>query len=495
MVLDYTFFGRCSMAYQLHSIGWYFLLCLAVMFVFRRSLPPAAGMLALCIFIVDESHAFPVAWWSNRNAVVAVGLGFMGLAAHLRWREQHWRPGLFLSLIAYSAALLAAEIGLGTLAYVLSYELFGAKDKITKRFLYVLPASIVAITYYVFYQFAGYGVTGSDIYIDPAYSPLRYFMVALPRFLILAGTQLFSFPCELTLLHFVWSYPLVLLGTLSIFVIFLILKRIWPNLSEKEQDALRWLIPGAIMAAAPSLVALVSSRVLLAPSLGGSAVIAVIINHLWNAKLHGVATGKKSQLPKWCRYLMWHLVIVHLCIAALSWPIQVFGLNALHDMLNEHIRNSALDESRMRDSQVVLFNASDAYTALYPIALRHFDKIALPKSWLALSLAPFPHRLYRVSEREMELEIVGGQMFTTVFERLIRSKDHPLLPGDYVELDGLRITVIEVGDLGPSRIHLLFDEKPEHERYQLLYFHEHKYRRLIPPDIGEYMFIERAKPW
>ena len=127
MLLDHTLFGRFAPAYHVHSTLWHILLALGAMLILRRNFTPALGVLALFLFVLDDSHAFPVVWWSNRNAVVAVSLGFLGVAAHQRWREDAWKPGLPLSLLAFTGGLLAAEIGLSTMAYVLAYELFGAR--------------------------------------------------------------------------------------------------------------------------------------------------------------------------------------------------------------------------------------------------------------------------------------------------------------------------------------------------------------------------------
>ena len=150
----------------MHSILWHFLMALSAMLVFRRVLPPTVGVLALFLFVLDESHAFPVAWWSNRNAVVAAAFGFLGVAAHLRWREDGWRMGLPLSLTAFAASVLSAEIGLCALAYVLAYEVFGARGGLWRRAASLLPASLLACAYVLLYKWAGYGAMHSDIYLD-----------------------------------------------------------------------------------------------------------------------------------------------------------------------------------------------------------------------------------------------------------------------------------------------------------------------------------------
>ncbi len=112
MVLDHAVFGRWAPGYHLHCALWYAFMAGMVALLFRRSLGGGLAVLALFLFAVDESHAFPVGWWSNRNAVVAGALCLAGVAAHLRWREDGWKPGLPLSLPRFFLGLLAGESGL-----------------------------------------------------------------------------------------------------------------------------------------------------------------------------------------------------------------------------------------------------------------------------------------------------------------------------------------------------------------------------------------------
>ena len=491
MTLDYRFFGFFSPAYYAHSILWYLLLCFGVMLILRRSLPPAVGVLALFLFVLDESHALPVSWWSNRNSVVAVALGFLGVAAHLRWREDHWRPGLPLSLAAYTGALLGSENGLGPLAYVLAYELFAARGLPWVRFRCVMPAALLALAYFILYRMGGYGARFSDIYIDPGADPLRYLAVAPFRFVMLSGAQFFMLPCEMILLRPGLASLFVVLGACALAIVALALRLVWPGLDAAEHRALRWLIPGALLAVAPSLAAIVTSRVLLSSSLGGAAIIAVVIVHSWRLLCEGTAPPAVRRL---LRPLMHTFLVLHLGVAALFWPGQVLVIRGVMHHLNGIIRSSEIDEARIQESQLVIVNAPDPYTGLYPVMLRYFDGLPQARSWWTLSIAPFAHRLTRIDDRHMELEIVGGQLFTSPMERLFRSARRPLRPGDYRDLDGLIITVLETGGAGPSRMRLEFAESPESDRYQILVFLDGGFRRIQPPSAGETLELPYALP-
>ncbi len=494
MTLDRACFGDFVPAYHAHSILWRFLFGLAAMLVLRRILPPAVGVTALFLFVLDESHAFPTAWWSNRHAIIAVALGLLGLAAHLRARETGWRPGRFLSLAAFTGALLTSEMGLGVLAYALAYEVFGAQDSPRRRFQSILPAALLALGYVACYRLAGCGAAHSDVYIDPNTDPLGYLFVAPMRFLMLAGAQFFMLPCELTVVRPSLDAVFILLGASALLTVALALWILWPRLDAQERRALRWLIPGALLATTPSLAAIVTSRVLLSASLGGAAVIAIIMVHGLRAVRDSAARGGLRLAPRLTGALAIVFLILHLGVATVSWPVQVAVMRGVSEHLNSLIRNAELDETRIAETQVVVFNAPDPYTGVYPIMLRHFDGRPQPRAWWTISFAPYPHRIVRTGPREMEVEIVGGQMLESVIEQLFRSAKKPLLPGYIRDLDGLTITVLETGDRGPSRLRLSFEEPPESDRYQLLTYQDRALRRFTPPPEGVVIDLPYSLP-
>lgn len=495
MALDHKLFGHFALAYNAHSALWYVFLAFAALLVFRRTLPPAVGVLALLLFVVDESHVLPAVWWSNRHSLIAVGMGCLGIAAHLRWREDNWRAGLPLSLLAYIVALSAAEMGLCMLAYVLAYEVFGRRDAIRQRFLSVLPAALLAIAYLLFYRASGYGAQFSDIYIDPVGDPVAFLTAAPGRFAMLLGAQFFMLPVEATIVRSELEPYFIIIGCIEFLLLAFILYKLWPRFEEKERQALRWLIPGAAMATIPTLAAIVNSRVLMAASVGGAAIIATIIVCLWRElRKQGLSQASDQRkrdgtVPVFARrsmfLLLWGLIVGHLFVAALAWPVQVTVLRVVMNQLNTLIRTSELDESRIVDSQVVVFNPPDPYSGLYPLMLRNFDGHSKPRSWWTISFAPFGHRITRTGEREMEVEVVDGEMLTSIMERLFRSSKRKIPVGYAMDLNGMVVTVLEVGNMGPSRIRLEFEEVPESDRYQMLVFRDGRYRRLDIPLIGE----------
>lgn len=179
MVLDHYLFGEFAFGYHLHSLLWYGLLTWAVYLLFRnRMAPPLAGLCCL-LYIVDDGHIIPALWWSNRNAIVAAAPAVLGLVAHLKWREEGWRPGLPLSLVGYGLGLLGGETALGIFGYLIAWELFHRTDSWRGRVRALAPAGMLAVAYLTVYKVAGFGVYGSGVYLDPL-AEWQTYLAALP---------------------------------------------------------------------------------------------------------------------------------------------------------------------------------------------------------------------------------------------------------------------------------------------------------------------------
>ena len=125
--LDTLVFKDALWLAHVHSTLWYLGLVALCRALYRR-LVPAVALLAAVLFALDDSHTMPVVWLANRNSLISVAFAWLGLWAHLRWREDAWKPGAPLSWLAYVTALLAGETGIAAMAYVVAYELIGRRD-------------------------------------------------------------------------------------------------------------------------------------------------------------------------------------------------------------------------------------------------------------------------------------------------------------------------------------------------------------------------------
>ncbi|MGV3624198.1 MAG: hypothetical protein ACO1OB_25495 [Archangium sp.] len=192
-VFDTLVFKDAVWLAHLHSVLWYVALAAVAGALYRR-LIPALALLAGLLFAIDDGHAMPVIWLANRNAVVAVTFAWLGLWAHLRWREDTWKPGLPLSVLAYVFALLAGETAIAALGYLVAYELVGRRDEWRARVMALLPAAALVLGFSLLYRVLGMGSANSATYVDPGSEPLQFLINAPVRFLANFGGQSMGFP-------------------------------------------------------------------------------------------------------------------------------------------------------------------------------------------------------------------------------------------------------------------------------------------------------------
>jgi hypothetical protein len=473
MVLDHALFGRWAPGYHLHSLLWYAALLAAAGLLFRRTLPGALGLLALLMYAVDAGHAFPVIWWSNRNALVAVVPALLGLWAHLRWREDGWKPGLALSLLGYAIGLCGGETALGVFGYLGAYELLGGRGLLRSRIRALIPAALLGAAYLVGYTRIGGGAYGSGIYIDPIHQPLGYLLRLPGRLLLLMAAHFFGIPAELPILVPATWLPLLALSGVLMLALLMGLRAAWPALSGDEQRSARWWLVGAILSALPVLSTFPSSRLLLLPSLGWMVVVAVVLHTGW----------RHAARP--LRVLAWWMAILNIVIAPLTWPLQSRFICDTGNRAFKAILAAEIDPEAAPRQHVVIVSAQDPLVGFYPMICRLYYGQPMPRSMRALSLAPYTHRLHRTAADAFELEVVDGAMLTTDFEKLMRDNAaYPMRVGDTVRLTGMEVTVLAVGAQGPTRIGCRFDAPLEDPGYCFLSWRDQGLRRLVLPPVG-----------
>jgi len=122
----------------------------------------STGALALWIFAVAPAHMQPYGWIASRHMLVAGVPAMFGVLAHVRAREEGWRPGRWVAPLAVGVGLLGGEAALGGLALWIAYDLAGPSTPGAwrARLLAALPAVAVAAAYLALYTWFGGGTAG-----------------------------------------------------------------------------------------------------------------------------------------------------------------------------------------------------------------------------------------------------------------------------------------------------------------------------------------------
>lgn len=77
--------------------------------------------------------------------MVAASFGVLSLWLHDRFRRDGWAPGAILSPVAFLAALLGGESGIGVAPYLLGYALFLERRSGFARFANIVPHAVAGI--------------------------------------------------------------------------------------------------------------------------------------------------------------------------------------------------------------------------------------------------------------------------------------------------------------------------------------------------------------
>ncbi|NMO13475.1 hypothetical protein HPC49_09550 [Pyxidicoccus fallax] len=479
MAADYALFGENTTAYHVHSLLWYLGLVGVFALLMRRTLAGAVGALALLLFAIDDSHAVPLGWWCNRNAMVSTLPALVGLWLHMEWREHGRKWAAPLSLVALAVGLTGGETALGVFAYVLAYEVLGAKGPWRQRLLGVAPAAVLALVYLAIYKKLGYGSFGSDLYVDPVAQPLAWLKVAAVRIPAMLWGLLLSIPSDLTLMLADAEAITVLVGVGALALVGGMLRAVWPHLSEDERRHSRWMLAGALLALVPVSGTIQGDRLLLVPSLGGAAVIAMVLTHVWRNRARSkgwrVLAGAAAVLA-----------VTHVLLAPLSWYSTSStmggisrGMARVHQLLEKE-----LDVATLPNQRVAVLTLPSPNLSLYASIAWWAKGNTLPRSWWTLSYAYDIHRATRTGSNTLEVELTELRFFDTLYERVHRGAAFMLKQGDEVKLDGLTVKVVEADARGIKRLSYTFDVPLEDPSLVLMHWKNRRLERLAIPALN-----------
>jgi hypothetical protein len=456
--LDERLWPGCGVLPHLHSLLWWALVMLLAARLLSRLLPPKTALLALLLFAVDDGHWMPMAWLANRHAALAAAAVLAGVLAHLRWRDQGWRPGLPLSLVAYAAGLGAGEAALQPLAYLFADELFGTAPP-RGRWLRLLPATALLLTYGAVRHSLGAGVGGSGVYFDPLADPSGFLTVLPSRLAMLCGDLFGGLSSDLWFVLPRAGAPLAAIGTAVTALIAWLWWRMVRALPEREARAIRGLTVGALLALVPGAAGVPGSRLLLAPSLGASAALAALILH--------------HATPRLAR--VW-LVGVHLILAPLALVTdQLIGIR----IARASVRVAA--ESDL-DGDVVQLASPDPTLSIYPPYFEALSGRARLRSFRALSLAPTDLIVERTAPDQLRLSSPGGEFFASAVERLFT--DVTPRPSQVILAGGMRVNI-------DSDHELTFTFEAPLERFRFVAWHGGALRRIALPPVGGRLTVPR----
>ena len=466
--LDYQLWPDSAMLMHAHSALWYGGACALAALLYRQAMGRIlVSGLAAFLFAVCATHLNCVVSLAARNAVLALFFGLLTLVFHDRWRRRGWQAGGVLALLGMALALLSAEAGLATTAYLAAYALCLERGKWYRRLGSLVPYGVVVVAWRTVYQAMEYGASGSGFYLDPVQSPLRFAAAVLERGPVLL-MSLWSLPDPgIYAVLSVWAGRVFWLAAV-LFLAF-VGAMLFP-LIRKNRAARFWGV-GMLLAVIPACaISMPTGRLLVFVSIGAMGLMAQFI---------GGMLERAEWLPA---HSAWRVPAIALTIFLVGLHAVVFPvmLPCVQTFMEPFV-STVTDIGPLpdvEDQQVVIVNVPSPGQLIYVPSLREVRGQPTPAQMQMLSPGSFAVDVTRVDAHTLIVRPERGYLAPTgmgtaenhtVFPLIHTAYgyqrgddffrgDGPLLaPGQSVDLDGMRAEVLSLTSDGrPAEARIQF---------------------------------------
>jgi len=482
--LDYHLWPGHLWLMHAQSVAWYAALAAAVAVLYRRFIPvPWIGGLAALLYVVDDTHAMPIAFLANRNALLSAFFGVLALVAHDRWRRGGRRFSGLLGSALFLLSLLAKEEGVGTCAYLAAYAVFLERGPLARRLWTLAPYAAVLIAWRVVWSSLGYGVAEVGFYVDPLHEPLRYLAALVQRAPYLFLGQWTGPPAEVFILEQIVGATLVRsLWWVGIGLALLLAVLLWPLL-RRDATARFWAV-GLLLALLPICTTFPADRMLLFTGVGAMGLLAQFLALVFGSSPE-LPTGRPWRIP--ARVAGGLLIAVHLVLAPLALPVLCGPWTAAR-LVERFSMRVPLDATVAQQDVVIVNPPSLLHGAYFPLE-REGAGLPVPRRVRFLASGPTGLTIRRPDAQTLVIRVAGGYIGWS-FERLFRDERHPMHAGEQVVLTGMTATVTAVTRDGrPAEAEFRFAVPLEDASLRWLWWHDGEFRPFSLPAVGETMEV------
>jgi hypothetical protein len=465
--LDHALWPRAPRLMVVHSLLWLALLLhLVARFCQRLELSPSLALLSALLYAVDDARGPVVAWISNRNALIATAFGVLALLAHDRWRRAGHRLSGFLAPTSLMLALLSGEFALCTLGYLAAYTLFLDQAGLRQRLQALLPYVAVVAGWTGLYLASGAAVHGSGTYVSPLRDPGAFFLAVPDRASTLVAAMFGPVPADL------WLFDRPHRTLPRLVATGLVLgAAAWALAPELRRDkTARFWAVGMVLAVMPVVASFPSDRLLLFAGIGGSALVARIVEPLRTAALRRAISRPRL-------LLMLTFGAVHLAFSPLLLPPRAAQMQLIGRTLEK--ATAHLDRvPHLHEKTVVIVNAPVDAFASYVQLERATRGVPRAERLYWLTSAGSRATVRRTDSKTLLIERENG-FLSTPLERHYRSRPSRLGKGAVVELSEMTAEVQRVtGDGRPLAVSFRFAEELESSSYVFLIWRGDRYEPL-----------------
>jgi hypothetical protein len=376
-----------------------------------------------------------------------------------------------LAVLAFAAALLAGEFGIGALAYLITYAWVLDSGSRWRRALTLAPYVVVIVIWRIGWHLAGAGIDGIGFYADPLTDPVRFLGQALRNAPILLLGQWALPPSDAGVLTAEYGGQGVLtaVAVCAVIGLALLLRR----LVRADRTARFWAF-GMLLALVPVCATFPADRLLGFVGLGAFGLIAQLLARPragWGQRAVTIA-----------------LVAVHGVIAPVSLVLRA-AMPAGPPSLQETWLIRPITDPALEHQTVVVVTAPVVMAAAYLPITQALDGLPVPQHTRFLAQYQAPVEVRRTDDRTLVVRPAHG-FLKSMWDRLARNECYPMSLGERVELAGMTAEVLALTpDHRPAEVAFHFDRPLEAPTFRWLAWDPHGFAPFTPPPIGQRVFI------
>lgn len=469
-ILDYSLWPNNFVMQHAHNLIWYALGVLTIALAYRRTFKSAvAAGLAAMMFAVEDSHAMPVAWLAGRNSLMTLFFAGLALLMHIEWRKTRAWVYFPLALTAFAAALLSGEAALGITAYFFAYQLFLDQGTLIKRMAYLVPYGILVVAWRVAYQALGFGVIGSDVYLDPLGTPLDFSLAVLERIPILMLSQWAQFPIDLWGI-FPRGYQLAL--TAAGFAAMVILVLLFRRLLKASAEARFWAL-GMLVSLIPLCAGPPMDRMLIFAGIGAFGLLAGLADQVFfsEAKSGWLFSGAIALL-----------LVIHLALAPVLLPLRIWYMGPIFN-IDKRIELAFPHDDDLKRQSVIFINGNEMFVD-YIVIIRSAEGGVVPGRLTFLAPMWRKLTLKRLDDATLLIRPEEG-FIPRPIDRLVRRLDPPFRPGQKIAGKDFTVEVLEVTPDGrPAAAVFHFHRPLQDPSLRFMFFAPTGLKRFELPEVG-----------
>ena len=482
MYLDYMLWPDNFVLMHLHSLLWFVIMCIAAWRLFLKLLPERhVAALAMVFFALDDAHLFPAAWLANRNSLISTTLSFVVLYLHVRWRREKWRPGAVVAPFMLAVALLAGEFALGICGFIFAHVLFMESGTYRQKLLRLLPYGAVVVIWRIIYNVMGYGVWGSDLYVDPLHSPFDFLEAVLQRLpvLLCSGFGIEGASVS-TFIPANYHWILVTVSLAAVLFFIWVLKPAF-----QKHPRIRFLLIGTILSLIPACATFPHDRLLLMAAIGIFGILATVIDRSIFNDTNVATNHRRFDKIRQMMPALW--LVLHAAVSPASLPFRTEILSLLN---NSMVATTRSLPEELEDKTVVIVAAPDMFASSFLPLWRDSLNLTIPRHTVALYTGIEKLTVIRESDQSLLLEMEEGLLGVWT-DALVRRLEDRFEVGQQIQRASTLFTVLAVNHKGnPTRVRATFGASLEDDRFSFWYWTPKAFREFKVPDRGDETTIQ-----